>query len=173
MSNILKEYFHELFKKKPKLKLDSLGFYDTKPFDSYISNLKYAEETLIEETNGISVFYRIFKNSLFLVTIVEDELEFSLNNYSTEKITSRNKDKIKEGYTSVINVIIFKNNNEQTVTFAKEKAYITKKEFNQVLIYNSKHVGLEYYRPVPTYSPLYPIYAELIYFDLGAIEIND
>lgn len=157
------------FKKKEKK--EYLGFYDTKPYDALRYSLVYAKNTLIHEDEFVHVFARNFKGVVFVFTLVDDGL-YLPEDYNYHKF----KDQIlacgiPDG-KSIVNICVYQHKTLQTVEIAKKPRTNTKNEFNHVLIFDYKKVGLEFYRPVPVFYPLYEKYAEAIFFDLTAVDPN-
>lgn len=157
-------------KKEPKEQLDCLGYYDVKPYHSLEYALIYAKDELIEKNEYVKVYSRLFYNTLFVITLVDDEKDFDYKKYNYEGFKDQIDAIIKEPHNAVINLIIFQNKNEFTIKTAKEILTNTKREYNQILVYNEEKVRLEYYRPVPPFYRLYSHYGEAIYFDLAAID---
>lgn len=160
--------FNFFFKKKSKVKLNCLGFYDTKPYDALGYSLVYAKHSLIYEDNNVHVYYRKYHNTIFVITLVDNEEGIVFEDYTYDKM----KHLINDTCKSVINLMVFQNSNDYTIGIAKKVRENTNEEFNQVLVFNVNEVRLEYYRPVPKFMSLYNDYCEAIYFDLTAIDPN-
>ena len=160
----------KMFKKKHKEKSGCIGHYDIKPYHYFESNLIYAKDVLIKNSDGVKVYSRLYKSCLFLLVLIEDETYFSFEKYNYEALKSEVDSLIEGKHNTRVSLYIFKNNNEKTIEFAKVKTINTKKEFNQAFIYNAKDVTLDYYRPVPSFYKIYDDYLEAIYFDLAAID---
>ena len=159
----------EFLKKKPKEVLDCLGYFDCKPYDFFENNLVYTNDILIEKNDKVSIYSRIYKKTIFVITLVHNEDGFEKSNYNYESLKEKIDQVILEEHKAVINLIIFKNKNEKTIAIAKEPVKNSKKEFNQTLIYDYKNVRLNYYRPVPDFYKLYDHYVEAMFYDLAAI----
>lgn len=160
----------EFLKKKPKVKLDCLGYYDTKQYHSFEYSLIYAKDVEIIKNDFVKVYSRIYKDTILVIVLVDNEEGFDDTQYNYEALKDKIDEKITEKHNSVVNIIVFQNKNEKTISIAKKSLVNTKKEINQILVYNETDVRLEYYRPVPTFYQLYRGYAEAIYFDLAAID---
>ena len=160
------------FKRKQKEKLDCLGVYDIKPYHYFESNMAYSKAILIEKNEYVKVYTRLYKTTIFVFTFVENEQGFVKQNYNYEALKDKIDAFIPEEHNSVVNLIVFKNNTEETVRIAKEVVVNTRKEFNHTFVYDKEKVRLKYYRPVPEFYSLYNQYAEAIIYDLGAIEID-
>lgn len=160
------------FKRKPKEKLDCLGYYDIKPYHYFESNMTYAKDILVLKDEFLKVYTRLYKGTIFVFTFVDDENGFVKQNYNYEALKDKIDAVILEEHNSVVNLIIFKNDTPVTISIAKEAIVNTKKEFNQTFVYDSTNVRLKYYRPVPDFYSLYNHYMEAMVFDLGAIEME-
>ncbi|MCM1130325.1 MAG: hypothetical protein NC087_02570 [Anaeroplasma bactoclasticum] len=160
------------FKKKPKEKLDCLGYYDIKPYHYFESNMVYAKDILVLKDNFGKVYTRLFKGTIFIFTFVDNENGFIKQNYNYEALKDKIDAVILEGHNSVVNLIIFKNDTPETIRIAKEVVVNTKKEFNQTFVYDADNVRLKFYRPVPSFYSLYNHYIEAMVFDLGAIDLE-
>ena len=160
------------FKKKPKEVLDCLGYYEIKPYHYFESNMTYAKDELVIRNEFVRVFTRLYKSTLFVFTFVDNEKDFVKEQYNYEALKDKIDVIITEEHKAVIHLIVFKNNNEETVRIAKESVVNTKKEFNQTFVYDAQKIRLKYYRPVPSFYSLYAHYVEAIVFDLGAIDIE-
>lgn len=166
------EAFKQVFKKKPKEKLNCLGIYNIKPYHYFDSNFTYAEDVMLKQSEGIRIYGRIFKETVFLFILVDDEKGYVAEEVTLEALRPYIAEKLDKPFKNSIRFIIFKNNNEQTVSIAKQPVINTKTDFYQVFIYNASRVRLEYYRPVPTFYKLYNAYAEAIYMDIAAVDLN-
>lgn len=162
----------DFFKKKPKEKLDCLGYYDIKPYHYFESNMVYAKDILVFSNKFVKVYTRLYRGTIFVITFVDDETGFEKQNYNYEALKEKIDALIEEPHNSVVNLIIFKNENETTINFAKEIVVNTKKEFNQTFVYDAEKVRLKFYRPVPNFYRLYDKYAEAMIFDLGAMDVE-
>ncbi len=160
----------DFFRKKEKEKLDCLGYFEVKPYHYFESNMVYAKDIQLKKDSYTAVYVRYYRGTVFVLTFVENETNFDKSLWNYQNLKEEINKVILEPITSAINLIIFKNKNEQTISIAKEKTTNTKTEFNQILIYDSDRVRLCYYRPVPDFYKLYENYAEAIYFDLAAID---
>lgn len=158
------------FKKKPKEKLDCLGYYDTKQYHSFEYSLIYAKDIEIIKNEFVKVYARLYKQTILVIVLVDNEEGFDYTQYNYLALKDKIDEKITEAHDSVVNIIVFQNKNEKTISIAKIPLENTKKEINQILIYNEVDVRIEYYRPVPTFYQLYRSYAEALYFDLAAID---
>lgn len=159
------------FKKKEKEVLDCLGYYETKQYNSLNNALVYADDVLIMKDDKISVFSRIYKGTLFIFTLVDDETGFNKESVKYDNIKGLIKEKLEDdNHDSLINIIVFKHKTDMTLSIAKQIPINTKEEFNHILVFNSKKIRLEYYRPVPKFYKLYKNFCEAIYFDLGAVD---
>lgn len=159
------------FKKKEKEVLDCLGYYETKQYNSLNNALVYAEDVLILKDDKKSVYGRTFKGTLFLFTLVDDESGFNKNDVKYEVLKDLVDEKLEDStHDSLINIIVFKHKTDETVRIAKEVPVNTKEEFNHTLVFNSKVIRLEYYRPVPKFYKLYKNFCEAVYYDLGAVD---
>lgn len=162
----------KFFKKEPKEKLDCLGVYETKPYHYFVSNMVYAGDVKVFEDSKVKVFTRFYKGTIFVFTFVDDEKDFDKSKYTYEALKDKIDAILQTEHTSLIQFIIFKNNNEETVRIAKEKIFNSKTEFNQTFIYDSQKVRLKYYRPVPDFYKLYKHYVEALVFDLCIINLE-
>ena len=160
----------DFFKRKKKESYNCLGVYRTKQYPAFKYGMNYAGDTLILENNKISVYSRIYKKTRFVFTFVDDETDFDKSKYNYAALKNEIDSLVEGEHDSVVNLVIFKNKNEKTISIAKEVPVNTKTEFNQTLVYDGQMVWLEYYRPVPDFYSLYSNYAEAIFFDLGAID---
>ena len=158
------------FKKRNKEVKEYLGSFNSKPYHYFKSNMTYAKDVLIYEDNKASVYSRYYKGTVFVFTFVEDESDFDKTKFNYEQFKEQIDKLFNEKIDSVINLIIFKNKNEKTISIAKEKTINTQTVFNQTLVYDENEVKLLYYRPVPNFYKLYAHYAEAIYFDLAVID---
>ena len=162
----------KIFKREPKEKLDCLGIYETKPYHYFVSNMAYAGDVKVYEDSKVKVFSRFYKGTIFVFTFVEDEKDFDKSRYTYEALKEKIDAAVQTEHTSLIQLTVFKNNNEETVRIAKEKTFNSKTEFNQTFIYDSKRVRLKYYRPVPDSYKLYRNYVEALVFDLCIINLE-
>ncbi|MDE6241300.1 MAG: hypothetical protein K2M08_02630 [Anaeroplasmataceae bacterium] len=160
------------FKKQPKEILDCLGYFEIKPYHYFESNMTYAKNDLVLKNEFVKVYTRLYKSTIFVFTFVENEKGFIKDQYNYEALKDKIDAIITEEHKAVINLIVFKNNTEETVKIAKEPVVNTKKEFNQTFVYDAEKVRLKYYRPVPSFYSLYNHYAEAMMFDLGAIDLE-
>lgn len=159
------------FKKKEKIVLDCLGYYETKQYNSLNNALVYADNTLILKDDFKSVYSRVFKGTLFIFTLVDDETGFDKSSVKYESISNLINEKLENSaHDSMINIIVFKHKNDNTLKIAKEVPVNTKEEFNHVLVFNGKDVRLEFFRPVPKFYKLYKNFCEAVYYDLGAFD---
>lgn len=156
--------------KRKKESTGCLGFYDTKPYDSFSYALVYAGQTLIKDEDKVHVYARNYKKTVFLVVLIDEETGVDVDRYRYETLKDALKEKGIEEGDSVIHLWVFQHDNEQTRAIAKVARTNTKTQFNQVLIFNYREVRLEYWRPVPKFYKLYDHYAEAIYYDLTAID---
>lgn len=166
------EVFKQMFKRKPKEKLNCLGVYNIKPYHYFESNFTYAEDVLIEQKDGVRIYGRIFKETAFVFVLVDDEKDYHAEEVTLESLKHKIEEKLDQPFKNSVRLIIFKNNNDATVAIAKQPVINTKTDFYQVFIYNASRVRLEYYRPVPTFYKLYNAYAEAIYMDIAAVDTN-
>lgn len=162
----------DFFKKKPKEKLDCLGVYEIKPYHYFESNMTYAKDILILDSDGVKVYTRMHKSTLFLFTFVENEENYQREHYTYEALKEKIDAVITEEHTALIQLVIFKRNNLETIRLASEIPFNSKKEFNQSFVYDEEKIRLKYYRPVPDFYQLYNHYAEALMFDLGVIDIE-
>ena len=162
----------KFFKREPKEKLDCLGVYDTKPYHYFVSNMAYAGDVKVYEDKKVKVFTRFYKGTIFVFTFVDDETDFQKESFGYAAMKEKIDAIINEEHTSVINFIVFKNNNEDTVRIAKEKIFNSKTEFNQTFVYDHERTRLKYYRPVPDFYKLYKHYVEALVFDLVIINLE-
>lgn len=162
----------DFLKRKPKEKLDCLGYYDIKPYHYFESNMTYAKDILVLSDEHVKVYTRFYRGTIFVFTFVEDETDFQKENFNYEALKDKIDTLIEEPHKSVVNLIIFKNDTEKTIQIAKEVVTNTKKEFNQTFVYDAAKVRLKFYRPVPDFYHLYENYVEAMVFDLGAIDIE-
>ncbi|MDE7095694.1 MAG: hypothetical protein K2O23_04315 [Anaeroplasmataceae bacterium] len=160
------------FKKKQKEVLDCLGYYDIKPYHYFESNMTYAKDILVLKNDFVKVYTRLYKDTIFVFTFVDDETGFNKEQYSYDALKDKIDAVITDAHKSVVSLIVFKNNNEETVSIAKQMVVNTKKEFNQTFIYDAEKVRLKYYRPVPSFYSLYNHYAEALMFDFGVMELE-
>jgi hypothetical protein len=161
----------KFFKKKEKEVLDCLGYYETKQYNSLNNALVYADNTLILKDDFKSVYGRVFKGTLFLFTLVDDETGFDKTTVKYEAISNLVNEKLEDNeHDSLVNIIVFKHKNDETLKIAKEVPVNTQTEFNHVLVFNGKDVRLEFFRPVPKFYKLYKNFCEAVYFDLGAFD---
>lgn len=160
------------FKKKPKEVLDCLGYFEIKPYHYFESNMTYAKDHLVLKNEYVKVYSRLYKGTIFVFTFVDDESGFVKEQYNYMALKDKIDEIIPEEHQAVINLIILKNQTEQTIRIAKEVSVNTKKEFNQTFVYDAQKVRLKYYRPVPSFYSLYNHYMEAIVFDLGAIDLE-
>lgn len=166
----MKKMFN-FFKKQPKEILDCLGYYEIKPYHYFESNMIYAKDISIVNTTSVKVYTRLYKSTIFIFTFVDEEAGFNKTKYSYEALKDKIDSVIQEPHKSVVNLIIFKNENADTIRIAKEIVVNTKKEFNQTFVYDKDKVRLKFYRPVPEFYQLYNHYVEAVVFDLGAIDL--
>jgi hypothetical protein len=163
------------FVKKPKQRPGVIGFYDSRPFDSFKYSLIYANEKLIsdsddEKTAKVIVYTREYKQTTFINVLVYDEEGFDPSLY-TYDVMKRNL--LEYGITPAKNsvvLILFQHYNENTVKMAKSFCNSNKEHFEQALVYNAKEVQMDYYKPVPTFYRLYNIMCEDLFFDLAFID---
>lgn len=162
----------DFLKKKPKEKLDCLGYYEIKPWHYFESNMIYAKDILVLSNDCVKVYTRLYNGTIFVITFVEEEKGFQKQNFTYDALKDKIDELVLEPHTSVVNLIIFKNENEDTIRIAKEIVVNTKKEFNQTFVYDAAKVRLKFYRPVPNFYRLYENYVEVMLFDLGAIDLE-
>lgn len=172
-----KETFKKImgFKKKVEQRKGVIGFYDSRPFDSFKYSLIYANEKLISESDDetkakVIVYTREYRQTTFINVLVYNEDGFDPKEY-TYDVMKRNL--LEYGITPAKNsvvLILFQHYNENTVKMAKSFCNSDKEHFEQALIYNAKEVQMDYYKPVPTYYKLYKIMCEDLFFDLAFID---
>lgn len=158
------------FKRTPKEKLDYLGYYDSKPYHYFKSNMTYAKDIEIWKAKDVNVYVRFYKGSIFMFVFVEEEKNYDPSLYTYEALKDKIDEVIEEEHTSLVHLTIFKNKNEASIAFAKEPVVNTKKEFHHTFVFDSSTNRLTYYRPIPDFYRLYHNYLEAIYFDLAAID---
>ncbi len=161
-----------MFKKKKKEKLNCLGCYDIKPYHYFESNMAYQKNPLLIKNEFVKVYARLYKNTLMLFVFIENEEGFSKDMYTCESLKDEIIANEMDNYSANINLYIFKNNNENTISIAKEQIKNTKKYFSHTFVYDSKNVRLNYYRPVPNFYKLYDYYQEALVADLGVIDLE-
>ncbi|MDE5855857.1 MAG: hypothetical protein K2H06_02310, partial [Anaeroplasmataceae bacterium] len=149
-----------------------LGYFEIKPYHYFESNMIYAKDNLVIGNEFVKVYTRLYKGTIFVFTFVDDEKGFVKSQYNYEALKDKIDTIITENHKAVINLIIFKNSNEETIRIAKEVVVNTKKEFNQTFVYDANKVRLKFYRPVPNFYSLYNHYIEAMVFDLGAIDLE-
>ncbi len=160
-------------KKTEKEKLNCLGIFDCKPFDFFESGMVYAKDVLIEEKKEYKIYARMHKKTVLIFALILDETNFNLDYFNIKNLEPLLNAHLNESYQQSVLLIVFQNSNETTIGFAKNVLTNTKKELNQILIFNAAKVRLEYYRPIPTfYNKIYQSYLEAIYFDLACIDKN-
>jgi hypothetical protein len=172
-----KETFFKImgFKKKEPRRPGVIGYYDSRPFDSFKYSLIYANEKLIsesddEKTANVIVYTREYKQTTFINVLVYNEEGFDPKNY-TYDVMKRNL--LEYGITPAKNsviLILFQHYNDETVKMAKSFCNSDKEHFEQALVYNAKEVRMEFYKPVPTFYRLYSIMCEDLFFDLAFID---
>ena len=95
-----------LFKRKPKEVLDCLGYYETKQYNSLNNALVYADDILILKDDKKWVFSRIFKGTLFIFTLVDDETGFNKEDVKYETLKPLLEEKLEDmTHDSLINII--------------------------------------------------------------------
>lgn len=162
-------------KKKKEQRPGVIGFYDSRPFDSFKYSLIYANEKLIsesddEKTAKVIVYTREYKQTTFINVLVYDEEGFNPEEYKYD-VMKRNL--LEYGITPAKNsivLILFQHYNENTVKMAKSFCNSDKEHFEQGLVYNAKEVQMDFFKPVPTFYRLYDIMCEDLYFDLAFID---
>ncbi len=157
-------------KRQPKEKLTCLGIFDTKPYHYFESNLTYAKDILIQKKEGIKVFARVYKGTVLVFILVENENGFNPDDYTILTLKDELQNKLEEDFNNSVVLVIYKNNNDKVLALAKRPVENTKSDFYQALVYNSKRVRLEYYRPIPKFYKLYSHYLEAIYMDIAATD---
>jgi hypothetical protein len=148
----------------------SLGHYDSKPYHSIEYALIYANETLVLEDENCKVFSRVYKGTTFVNILVNEEIGLNIDKYQYLNIKKFIEEKGLEATNKSICFMVFKNDNENTISLAKKFCNSTKTSFEQAVVYNSEKVRLEYYKPVPTFYKLYDHFCENLYFDIAAID---
>ncbi len=161
-----------MFKKKQKEKLNCLGCYDIKPYHYFESNMAYQKNPLLLKNEFVKVYARLYKNTLMLFVFIENEENFSKDKYTCETLENELIANKMNEYSLNVNLYIFKNNNEKTISIAKEQVKNTKNYFSHTFVYDSKNVRLNYYRPVPSFYKLYDYYQEALVADLGVIDLE-
>ena len=167
---MVKKFFEIFLKKEPKEILDCLGYYEVKPYHYFESNMTYAKDINILRTKTARVYTRWYRGTIFLLTFVDDETEFDKGNYTFEVFKDKIEKVIQEPHSSIVQLTIFKNENEKTLTIAKEPVVNKKTEFYHTFVYDDEKKRIKYYRPIPTFYKLYHNYLEAIYYDLAAID---
>lgn len=162
----------DFLKRKPKEKLDCLGYFDIKPYHYFESNMTYAKDILVYKDDAVKVYTRLYRGTLFLFIFVDQEQDFQKDKVTYNGLKEQIDSLVGGEHTSVLQLIVFKNNNPDTVQIAKEIVVNTKKEFNQTFVYDEKKVRLKFYRPVPNFYALYSKYMEAMIFDLGALDVE-
>ena len=157
------------FFKKKKEKPEFFGFYSTKPYDALGYSLLYANNVLVYENADVHVYSRNFRGTVFVFTLVDDG-DYLPEDFTYEKYKKLIIEKGVEAGNSVVNIMVYQHKTLKNIEIAKKPRINTKVEFNHVLIFDYKNVGLEYYKPVPKFYSLYERYAQAIYFDLTAID---
>lgn len=159
----------KFWKREPKEVLDCLGYFETKPYHYFASNMVYSKAIPIIDTTEIKVYTRFHFGTILIYTFVENEKDFDKAQYSYEALKDKVDAVITEPHKSVVNFLIFKNKNEATMKIAKEVVICTKTEYNQTFVFDSKTSRLKYYRPVPNFYKLYDHYLDAVLYDLGAV----
>ncbi len=160
------------FKDKKKERPGVIGYYPSRPFDSFKYSLIYANEKLIsesddEKTAKVIVYTREYKQTTFINVLVYNEEGFDPKNY-TYDVMKRNL--LEYGITPAKNsvvVILFQHYNDETIKMAKSFCNSNKEHFEQAFIYNAKEGQVDYYKPVPTFYKLFNIMCEDLFFDLA------
>ena len=147
-----------------------LGYYDSKPYHSLEYALIYANENLVLEDENCKVFSRVYKDTTFVNILVNEEIGLNIDIYQYSNIRNILIENNMENTDKSISFMVFKNNNENSISLAKKFCNSTKKSFEQAVVYNEEKVRLEYYKPVPTFYKLYDHFCENLYFDIAAID---
>lgn len=167
------------FKKKNKNeepKRVRVGFYDAKPISQLYDDLAYARYVCLLNTDAFRVFAKGRKGCLSKVIIVKNYDAFKDFDYSNENLRDLNMATDFEGEFSLeefnnermIEIIIFQENNETTIAYAKKNFIVEKNHFRQILLYENKDKVLEFHRIMPDYYKLYADFATVIFLDLAA-----
>ena len=164
--------FRFFFPKKEKIVEDEgvLGHYDSKQFHNHKYALIYAKEDCIFESEEFSIYTRAYKGTRFINILVEDERNLDITKCTYESLKPTLQEANIEPEEKSIVLVLFKEKNEATIQMAKKFCNSNKNHFEQALIYNSKKVQMDYYKPVPKFYKLYDHLCEDLYFDLSFID---
>ena len=158
-----------MFKKTNIVGLERICCFDSKPFTYINDQLEYAKERYVINTPNLIIRVRIYNNWLFKVVLISDFSSFDIskttNKYLSEQnlLTKEEQETIKS-----INIYIIEENTLRTREFAKDNTILTKKGYQQILIYNANEVVLDYYNVLPEFDfNLMKYYRTMVYFDLA------
>ena len=172
MNEKLVKVFRFFFPKKEKFKEDVgvIGHYDSKPYTSIKYALIYADEIEIDVNEKVEIYSRIYRDTTFVNVLVNDEEGFNILDYRFDNLKDKLKEKgIKETKTNIV-FVLFQHKNDYTISECKKFCASTKTNFEHAVVYNSKHVHFDFYKPVPKFYKLYNNFCEDAYFDLAFID---
>lgn len=166
------------FNKKKDLepKRNRVGYYDVKPIKQIYDDLAYAKYVCLLNTEAYKVFAKGYKGCLSKIIFVQSYDEFIKFDYSNENLRDLNMGTDFEGAFSLdefndskmIEIIVFEENSERTIAYAKKNFVVEKNHFRQILLFENKTKVLEYHRIMPDYYKLYTDYTRVIFLDMAA-----
>lgn len=168
VKKVLKFFFP--IKEKVKENPGVIGHYDSKPFHNFKYALKYANEVEIDITENVEVYSRVYKSTTFVNVLVNNEVDFKIEDYTFEKLADKLKAKQINETKNHIVLVLFQHNNENTIAMCKKFCTSDKHSFQQACVYNPVAVQMDYYKPVPKFYKLWDLMCEDLYFDLAFID---
>lgn len=155
--------------------LKRIDFLDSKPITYIKDQLTYIKYRDIYNNSNYSLSVRIYKDYLFKVVIVYNFDNFSIDITSNKYLKENNLLTDEEkNLTKSMNIYIIEENTLRTREFAREHTILTKNGYQQILVYNSAEVVLDYYNVLPEYDyNLMKYYRTMVFFDLACHDKED
>ncbi|MBQ9520774.1 MAG: hypothetical protein IJR67_04775 [Acholeplasmatales bacterium] len=151
-----------------------IGHYDSKPYHNFRYALIYAGEAEVLVSDEVEIYSRVYKGVTLINVLINDEKNIdSLEQFKFDNI----KEKLFNANVQVtdknIVLVLFQNYNQKTVNLACSFCDSDKKHIEQAIVYNSRLVQMDYYKPVPKFYAIYRQFCEDLFFDLAFLDENE
>lgn len=164
------------FKKKETTdSLKRAGFLDAKPIEYLNDQLVYVKYRTIYETPDLILKVRVYHDYLFKVVIIYNFSHFNLAKTTNKYLHDNNLLTAEEANLNhSMNIYLIEENTLRTREFARANTFLTKKGYQQVLIYNREEVVFDYYNVLPEFDfNLMKYYRTMAFFDLACHDKED
>lgn len=165
-----------IFRRKKEIDpLAPIGFLDSKPFPYLNDGLEYAKDRIVIKKDNYLIRTRVLDDVLFKFTLVEKLPGFILEETTSKYLKANNLLTLEEQEAKFsVNIYVINTYNEEAINFAKANTVLTKKGFQQILLYNHNEVRLDYFNVLPEFDfNLMKYYRIAVYFDLACYDQED